>query len=429
MAHFTRRKFMKVAGGTAAVGLAGVSPSLALAGQAHVVVIGGGYAGGVAAKYIRMLSGGKVKVTLVEKDKYYYSCPLSNWVIAGFRDIEAQKWSWAKAADAHGYSVVHDEAVGIDAKAKTVKLRGGSTLNYDRLIVAPGVGFKKNIEGYDTKAMVKMPHAWKAGLQTTLLAKQMEAMPDGGTAIVVPPENPFRCPPGPYERVSLMAWYIKRYKPKSKVLVLDPKDKFSKFGLFTGGWKELYGYGTDNSIIEWVAAGQGGKVTAVDADNMTVMTDMDEFKGDVVSVIPNNTAGAIAHSAGLTNGGDWCSVNKQTFESTSHPGVHVIGDSSIAAKMPKSGYAANSQAKVVADAVVQMLAGKEPGTGSYVNTCYSMLSPDYGISVAAVYKLKGDTISKVGGGLSPGKASAAYRKVEADNNESWYQSIMADTFT
>ena len=428
MANLTRRNFVKIAGGAAAV--AGVAaPGIARAGsKGRVVVIGGGYAGAVAAKYVRMADPG-IEVTVIEKDEKYYSCPLSNWVIAGFRTMKQQEWTLAAAAKNHGFKVIHKKAVGVDAAAKTVSLEGGEKVKYDRLVVAPGVSFKDNIGGYDAAAELKMPHAWKAGPQTQILWDQVKAMKDGGTIIVAPPENPFRCPPGPYERVSLLAHYIKHNKPKSKVLVLDPKDKFSKFGLFTGGWKELYGYGTDNSIIEWVPGGQGGKVVSVDAKNMTVSTEMDEHKGDVVSIIPNQKANHIAIKAGLTNKSGWCPVNKKTFESKLHKNVHVIGDSSIASKMPKSGYAANSQAKICAQAVVDLLNDRKPGVASYVNTCYSMLSPDYGISVAAIYKLKGKVISKVAGGLSPSKASAAWRKQEAEFNESWYQSIMADMFT
>ncbi|MBF0187193.1 MAG: FAD-dependent oxidoreductase, partial [Magnetococcales bacterium] len=363
----------------------------------------------------------------IDADKYYYSCPLSNWVIAGFRELEAQKWSWDAASKAHGYTHIQDTVVNIDAKAKQVQLKSGSKIGYDRCIVAPGVDYKWNsIEGYNEQVSNgPMPHAWKAGPQTQLLADQLKAMPDGGVVVISPPKNPFRCPPGPYERASLIAWYLQKHKPKSKVLILDPKPKFSKYGLFTGGWKELYGYETENSLIQWEPE---SAVTEVDPKNMTVTTEMDTIKGAVVNIIPNQTAGFIAHTAGLTGGKDWCPVNKKTFESTIHAGVHVIGDAASAAKMPKSGYAANSQAKVCAAAVVDMINGRAPGKASYVNTCYSMLSPHYGISVAAIYKLKGKVISKVGGGLSPTKASAAVRKQEGEFNESWYQSIMRDGF-
>ncbi|MBF0143963.1 MAG: FAD-dependent oxidoreductase [Magnetococcales bacterium] len=426
MANLTRRTFIKAAGGAAAaVGLVG--PARSWAAEPHVVVIGGGYGGAIAAKYLRMMSGGKIKVTMIERDESYYSCPLSNWVVAGFRDLGVQKHSWAEAAKAHGFSVIHKEAEAIDPKAKTVSLAGGEKVSYDKLIVSPGVDYKDNIEGYTKKEYEQHPHAWHAGPQTEALKKKLAAMPDGGKVIIVPPEDPFRCPPGPYERVSLIAHYLKKNKPKSKILVLDPKDKFSKQGLFAGGWKTLYGYETPNSLIEWVAGASGGKVARFDAATGTVFTEMDQHKGDVVNIIPNQKAGQIAFASNLVEG-DWCPVNKQTFESTLHKDVYVIGDACNAAKMPKSGYAANSQAKVCVEAVIRSIHGKDPADASYVNTCYSMLSPDYAISVANVFKLKDGEITPINGGMSPPEATPEFRKMEAEFNESWYRSIMADMF-
>ena len=430
MSKLTRRSFVKLTGGVAAVGVTACAggPSIAVSHKHRVVVIGGGYGGAVAAKYIRMADK-SIKVTLIEKDEFYYSCPLSNWVVAGFRSLEVQKWGY-EGLKGHGVEVVHDKATKIDPVGKTVTTAGGKNFKYDQLVVSPGVGFR-HIEGYDEAASHAMPHAWKAGPQTTQLAKQLKAMRDGDPFIMVAPPNPFRCPPGPYERASLVAHYLKRNKPKSKVLILDPKDKFSKFGLFTGGWKKLYGYGTSNSLIEWVPGGEGGKVTAVDAKAMKVMTDMDEFKSSCINIIPAQKANHIAEASGLTDKSGWCPVNLETFESTLHKDVYVIGDASAAAGLPKSGYAANSEAKVCAAAVVAALNGKPVPTPSYVNTCYSMLSPDYGISVAAVYKFdpaKPDAVQKVSAGLSPGDAPDFVRKQEALYNESWYQSIMSDTF-
>ncbi len=430
MSKLTRRSFVKLTGGAAAVGLTACAGGPSIAGnyKHRVVVIGGGYAGAVCAKYIRMADP-SCKVTLIEKDKYYYSCPLSNWVVANFRDLEVQKWGY-DGLKGHGVEVVHDAATKIDPVGKKVTTKSGKSFKYDKLVVSPGIGFR-DLEGYSDNAAEKMPHAWKAGPQTTLLAKQLASMKDGDPFIMVAPPNPFRCPPGPYERASLVAHYLKKNKPKSKVLILDPKDKFSKFGLFTGGWKQLYGYGTENSLIEWVPGGEGGKVTRVDAGSMTVYTDMDEFKSSCINIIPPQMANKIAVSAGLTDKSGWCPVNLKTFESKIHKGVYVIGDASAAAGLPKSGYAANSEAKVCASAVVAALNGKGEPTPSYVNTCYSMLSPDYGISVAAVYKFdpaKPNKIQKVAGGLSPGQAPDFIRKQEALYNESWYQSIMSDTF-
>jgi sulfide dehydrogenase [flavocytochrome c] flavoprotein subunit len=264
-----------------------------------------------------------------------------------------------------------------------------------------------------------------------LLRKQLEAMNDGGTVIVAPPTNPFRCPPGPYERVSQIAHYLKNHKPKSKIIILDPKDKFSKQGLFTKAWKKMYGYGTDNSMINWINGAGGGKIESIDAASMTVQAEVEEYKADVLNVIPPQKAGKIAFAAGLTEG-DWCPVDKKTFESTIHAGIHVIGDAAIATKMPKSGYSANSQGKVVAAAVAAMLNGQEPGTPSYVNTCYSIAGENFGFSVAAVYRLSADgkTIAGVegAGGLTPADASAETHAREVEYAYSWFTNITNDIF-
>ena len=433
MLNFTRRGFIKLTGGAAAVSLTSMAaPKIAGAAKQKVVVIGGGYAGAVAAKYIRMTDPA-IHVTLIEQNADYYSCPLSNWVIAGFRDMEVQKWGYS-GLKKHGVDVVIDHVNKIDPGAKSVGTVGGHKFRYDRLIVAPGVDFKP-LEGYDAEAEKKMPHAWKAGMQTVALGNQLLAMKNGDPFILVAPPNPFRCPPGPYERASLVAHFLKKHKPKSKVIILDAKPKFSKQGLFTGGWTQLYGYGTDKSLIQWVSGGEGGKVTRVDAKTMTVYADNngfeEEYTSSCINVIPAQQAGKIAQIAGLTDKSGWCPVHLNTFESKLHKDVYVIGDSSAAAGLPKSGYAANSEAKIAAAAVIASLNGKKAGEPSYVNTCYSMLSPDYGISVAAVYKFnpkKPEKVQKIAGGLSPSKASAYIRKQEALYNESWYQSIMSDTF-
>lgn len=423
MSKLTRRNFVKLTGGVAAAGLAiSGAPGVARGANKQVVVIGGGYGGTIAAKYLRMADKG-IDVTLIEKEQYYYSCPLSNPVIAGLRDIEVQKWGY-EGVKKHGIKVVHDEVTGIDPMAKKVTTKGGHSFSYDRCVVSPGVELKWNaIEGYDEAASHLMPHAWKAGPQTLALKKQLMAMKDGEPFIIVAPPNPFRCPPGPYERASLVAHYLQKHKPKSKVLLLDPKDKFSKFGLFKGGWAHF------KYPIEWVPGGEGGKVTRVDSKSMTVYTDMDEFKSSAINVIPAMHAGHVAHIADLTDESGWCPVDVKTFESTKHKGIHVIGDSCIAKGMPKSGYAANSQAKVAAAAIVAELNGGTAGDPAYVNTCYSLISPDYGISVGVVWNLKDGAINKLAGGVSPDKASLDFRRQEALYAESWYQNIMADMFS
>ena len=426
MKKLNRRDFLKIGGGSLVAGTSTFGiPSLALGASKKVVVIGGGAGGATAAKYLRMADS-SVDVTLIEANEYHYTCFMSNEVLGGGRKIETIRHSY-DGLKKHGINVVHSKATGVDAESKTVTTASGDTFVYDRLIVSPGIDFKWGaIEGYDQAAAEKMPHAWKAGPQTKLLRKQLEAMDDGGVVIIAPPANPFRCPPGPYERTCQIAHYLKHNKPKSKILVIDAKDKFSKQGLFTQGWKARY-----DGMIEWLpAADTGGGIVSVDPDNMTVATDFDEYEAAVVNFIPPQKAGKIAHTAGLTDESGWCPVDLGTFESKLHKDVFVIGDASIAKGMPKSGYAANSQAKVCVAAILASLNEHDMADPSYVNTCYSLVAPDYGISVAAVYRLAEDRseIKKVAGGLTPSDASADALQREVLYAYSWYDNMVADMF-
>ncbi len=424
-----RRKFIQAAGAATAVTAVGM-PSIALGAGKNVVVVGGGTGGATAAKYLKVADP-SINVTLIEQNEHYYTCYMSNEVLSGDRKIDSIKHGY-DGLKKHGVTVVHDYVTGIDAAKKTVTTKGGKSFAYDRCIVSPGIDFKwETIEGYDEAASHTVPHAYKAGPQTELLRKQLEAMADGGTVVIAPPPNPFRCPPGPYERASQIAHYLKHNKPKSKIIIMDPKPKFSKMGLFTEGWKNLYGYGTDNSMIEWHGSAEEAGITKVDVATKTMTSAFgEEVKADVLNIIPAQKAGKIAFTAGLTDDKGWCPVDLKTFESKKHPNIHVIGDSSAAKGMPKSGYAANSEAKVCAAAVAAMLNGKEAAVPSYVNTCYSIVGKDYGISVAAVYKLKADgsKIQKVSGGLSKTGASADIRKMEQEYAYSWYNNIIDDMF-
>jgi sulfide dehydrogenase [flavocytochrome c] flavoprotein subunit len=424
----SRRKFIKGVGVAGAVSAVGV-PYLAFGAGKKVVVVGGGTGGATAAKYIR-LADPSIEVTLIEANKDYYTCYLSNEVLGGDRTIDSIKFGYS-GLEKYGVKVVFDIVTGIDAAKKSVTTKGGETFAYDRCIVAPGVDFKwDGIEGYDAAVAQDIPHAWKAGSQTVTLRKQLEAMKDGGTVVICPPDNPFRCPPGPYERASQIAHYLTQHKPKSKVIILDAKQKFSKQALFIQGWTDLYGYETDNSMIEW-QPGPDAAITEVNAGQKVAITSFgDEVKADVLNVIPAQVAGKIATTAGLTDDSGWCPIDLHTFESSIHPNIHVIGDASIAKGMPKSGYAANSEAKVCAVSVVAMLKGEEPPVPSYVNTCYSVVGKDYGISVAAVYRLAkdGSKIIKVSGGLTATDASAEQRKREVGYAHSWLKNITTDIF-
>jgi len=428
-----RRNFLKIsAGTTAAIGLTGF-PFISRAAKPQVVVIGGGCGGATAAKYIRQLAP-TIDVTLIEPNSHYYTCFMSNEVIGGERAFETLKFSYDNLANKYGIRIVPSLATHIDPTAQKVTTQTGAEFSYDRLIVSPGIDFIwDTIEGYnETVAQEKIPHAWKAGQQTLQLFNQIKAMKDGSTVIIAPPPNPYRCPPGPYERASLIAQYLKQHKPKSKILILDSKEGFSKQKLFMQGWEALYGYGTSQSLIEWLPASQEGQVKRIDANSKVVYAGEFEQRhsGEVINIIPPQKAGKIAFDSGLVDHTGWCPVNKKTFESSLQPNIHVIGDACIASKMPKSGYAANSQGKICAVAVISALQGETMGTPSYLNTCYSLISKDYGISVAQVYQLKGELIAPLpgAGGLTPPNASAEDKKREVAYAYSWFNNITADIF-
>src|SRR5690606_5757874 len=420
---FSRRQWLTTVGKVGAAGAAlMVAPAFAR-DAAKVIVVGGGFGGATAAKYIKRRNPA-IDVTLIEPAKTYYTCPFTNLYFGGLRTFE-QQGHGSDELRSLGVKVIHDFASGVDAGSRKVTLANGETLAYDKLLLSPGIDFRWNaLEGYDEAASHRAPHAWKAGEQTRLLKQQLEAMPDGGTFLMVAPANPFRCPPGPYERISMVAHYLKHNKPKSKILVLDAKDAFSKQGLFQAGWKRFYG-----DLIEWVPLAKDGKVVRVDAATLTVESEFGQtHKADVLNVIPPQKAGAIAEIAGVTNESGWVPVKHQTFESELVPDIYVVGDATVAAPMPKSGFSANAQAKVAAAAIVNALAGKPPAEASFANTCYSLIAPDYGISVAHTYLLKDGKIAEASGGVSPADADDAFRKLEAEYGESWYKAIALDAW-
>lgn len=417
-----RRAFLQLTAALAALGIASHSRAQR---KARVVVIGGGFGGATCARYLRLLDPA-LDVTLVERESAYITCPFSNLVLSGLRDLATITHSYDHLSQ-QGITLRHDNATAIDPSARTVTLAGGATLHYDRLVVAPGIALRFDaIAGYDEAASLLLPHAWQAGPQTRLLQSQLAAMPDGGVVIIAPPGDPYRCPPGPYERASLLAHYLQTHKPKSKILILDAKDTFSKQSLFQQGWAALY-----PGMIEWVSGSGGGIIERVEAATRTLFTNagFDEHQGDVVNVIPPQQAGDIAQQADLTDESGWCPVDQLTFASTRYPDIHVIGDAALAGAMPKSGFSANSQAKICAAAIVAALNGRTLGEPSYANTCYSLVGPQYGISVSAVYRLQDGKITAVegAGGVSPAEAPETTRQQEAVFAAGWYASIMRDS--
>jgi sulfide dehydrogenase [flavocytochrome c] flavoprotein subunit len=327
---------------------------------------------------------------------------------------------------------VHDRVTAIDPAKKSLTTQGGQTLGYDACVVAPGISFDFDaVDGYSEAVAETIPHAYKGADQTLLLRQQLEQMPNGGLFVIGVPKGPFRCPPGPYERASQVAHYCKTHdKANSKVLILDANDAFAKKALFEQAWEAMY-----PGMIEWVAGSAGGTVERIDAETRTVSTTFDEYEAAVLNLIPRHHAGAIAMESGLANDAGWCEVTPMTMESKAQPGIYVIGDACVAgtpeSPMPKSAHIAMTQAKVAAGAIVAGLNGLPPPVPYYANTCYSLVAPDYGISVVQVYRVEDDqfVFVKEAGGVSPLDALPIQRKLEAEYADGWFRNVMADAFT
>lgn len=425
----SRRTVLKGVGALGAVttlsGCATIAGNRQVDGR--VVVIGGGFGGATAAKYIKRANP-NIEVTLVEPEATFYTCPFSNLYLGGVREFDRIAHGYDELRGLYGVNVIHTTADDVDAVNHTVSLANGSRLQYDRLIMSPGIDMRWDaIEGYDEAASQLAPHAWKAGEQTQILKRQLEAMPNGGTYVMVAPPNPYRCPPGPYERASMVAHYFTQNKPDSKILILDPKDGFSKQALFTDAWASLY-----PGMIEWVGLSNDGRVTRVNAARREAVTEFGTtHRGDVLNVIPAQKAGWIAARAGLTDASGWVPVHARTFESQRAADIYVVGDATVAAPMPKSGFCANSQAKVAAAAIVSSLDNRDAPNPYFTNTCYSLVAPEYGVSVAAIYNLNAEgNIQAVegAGGLSPRDADMRLRRTEAQHAHDWYNAICQDTW-
>lgn len=424
----TRRRF--IGRGAAGLGALALSP-LPLPALAQgeimpktgkrIVVIGGGWGGNTAAKYIRMQDPG-IEVVLIEKGKVFRSCPISNWVIGGLLTMDDITISYEGLVDNHGVALLNDSVTGIDVAQRTVSVQSGGFVRYDRLVLSPGISFRDDeIEGL-AGARDRFPAAWKAGPETQALREALQAMPAGGTVALSVPVGPFRCPPGPYERSSLIADYLKRNKPGSKLVVFDANQKIiSKGKLFKAAWDEMYA-----DIIDYRP---DHKVNRVDAATGTLYTDFDEVAADVANVIPPQQAHALVHDAGLVpEGRRWAPVDPWDFTSTEAEGVHIIGDSTdgtTVGSVPKSGFVANSMGKVAASAAVALVNGREAPRPSLANTCYSLVSAEEGISVTAIYDYDDATgkIATVEGasGLSPTHTALIKR-----NAEDWALSIWRD---
>ncbi len=419
-----RRDFLKISGAGAAVALAGCAATpggSGAGGRAHVVVVGAGFGGATCAKYLRMWDP-NVEVTLIEPNDKFVSCPISNWVLGGMRTMDDITKGYDNLPR-HGIKMVKDYVVAIDAGKREVKTRGGASITYDRLVLAPGVEvLTDTVKGFkEAEAAGKVVHAWKAGPQTAHLRKQLEAMPDGGTFVMSVPAAPYRCPPGPYERACMVAHYLKQAKPKSKIILLDGNpDIASKKGLFMDAWNTFY-----PGMIEYRP---NNAPLAVSGDKMVVTTEFDDVKADVMNVVPRQRAGEVCELVGARNDSNkaWCTVNLATFESTTVPNVHIIGDS-VLSNLPKSGHMATNHAKVCAAAIIELLAGRQPDPIPVVaNTCYSATSDTTAGYVANVFRFE------AGKGYVTQPDSGATGKGDEYNfsfAESWALNIWADALS
>jgi sulfide dehydrogenase [flavocytochrome c] flavoprotein chain len=419
--QMTRRNVVRGIAATAA-SLSISCPSLAQS-AARIVVVGGGFGGASCARALKRIDP-RLQVTLIEPNRTFTACPLSNEVIAGLRELKTQQFSYDRIG-AEGVTVIALAAVKIDAPTRMVGLADGQSLAYDRLVLAPGIDLRFDaLPGYDEEAAARMPHAWKAGEQTALLRKQIEAMDDGGLVAIVAPAGPSRCPPAPYERASLIAHYLKTRKPRSKIVILDAKDAIPQQRLFENAWNELY-----PGLIERVSLSQGGRVVSVDPTTNTIVTDFGNYTAKVANVIPPQQAGRIADIAGAVDNTGWCPIDPVTFVSRLMPNIHVIGDACIAGGIPKSASAANAEAKACATAVVALIAGTAPPTPRLFGACYNTVAPGYAFSQSGTYQPKDGMFAEIeGGSTSPIDAPREARTREADQAQSWYKTITAEAF-
>lgn len=430
MTTLTRRGFGTLLGASA---LTLAAPAIVRAQNGpRLLVIGGGFGGATAARYAR-IAYPEVSVTLVEPYPTFVTCPYGNLILGGKRTLPSIT-HYYDGLRARGVEIVHDRALEIDAEGHRVRLGGGSVLDYDKLVLSPGIALRWGaIEGYDEAAAEIFPHAWRGGdgSQITNLRAQLEALPEGGVVGLAIPENPFRCPPGPYERISMIAHWLKQANPRAKILAFDAKEGFSKQGLFQDAWAELYG-----DMIEWVPASQDGRIVRVDVENRLFVSEFgEEHRVDVGNVIPPQFAAAIAREAGLANESGWVPIDHRSFEAKAARDIHVIGDANIAPPMPKSGYVANSTAKVAVAAALSDLTGRPaPEDPVFFNTCYSHAGADYGISVVGVFRIgeEGFVETPDSGGISPRGPLADHaeqRRLEALYADGWYASITRDMFS
>jgi NADPH-dependent 2,4-dienoyl-CoA reductase/sulfur reductase-like enzyme len=422
MMSWNRRRFLGGAGALVAAGFP--LPALAQA-KPKLVVVGGGPGGATIAKYVAKDSNGAIEVTLVEPLRQFTTCFHSNLYLGGFRNWDSMIHSYDALASKYGVKLVHQAAQAIDREKKSVRLADGSQVSYDRLVVAPGIDLKfDSVPGYSEAASETLPHAWKPGPQTQLLKRQLDAVPDGGVIVMIAPPNPYRCPPGPYERVSMMAHVLKaKGNSKARIIVLDPKDAFSKQALFQEGWEKHY-----PGMVEWQDPKMHGGIKRVDASAMTVETDLASYKAALINVIPAQMAGKIARDAGLADQSGFCPIDPENMKSKMDTNIFVVGDACIPGDMPKSAFSANSQAKVAAMHVAGDLVKARTFPARYTNTCWSLIETDDDVKVGGSYEPGDGKIKAVTTFVSQKGEPADLRRQNYKESVDWYTSIIGDVF-
>ncbi|MEO0421606.1 MAG: NAD(P)/FAD-dependent oxidoreductase [Pseudomonadota bacterium] len=415
-----RREF--VGAGVAALTLS--SRLLRAQTRPRVVIVGGGAGGATAALALSRESEGAVDVVLVEPTRTYHSCFYSNLYLGGFRQHDSLAHSYTRLASQYGVNVVHDWVLGIERDKREVRLASGSTIAYDRLVLSPGIDFVPGaVPGWDLSAQNKMPHAYKGGTQLALLRSQVLAMRPGGLFALIAPPNPYRCPPGPYERVSMLARTLKATNPTAKLLIIDPKTRFAKQALFEESWSRHY-----PGMIERIDGDAGGAKVEVRPDRMQVVIDGAVQAVDVCNVVPAQQAGRICADAGLTAASGWAPVVPASMRSRADENIYILGDASQQGDMPKSAFSANSQAKVAVRAILASLSDAPPPAASYANTCWSLVAEDDSVKIGATYEATPEKIAKVSGFVSSTDEPEATRRANYLESVGWYAGITAEMF-
>jgi sulfide dehydrogenase [flavocytochrome c] flavoprotein subunit len=420
-----RRRFLIGAAGLGAAASAFPRPGLAQA-RPKVVIVGGGAGGGSALRRLIEDGQGKLDITLVEPQKVYTTCFYSNLYLGGFQPLEVLQHTYEALTTLPGITLVQDWAKGVDRERRQVILTDGRTLAYDRLVLSPGIDLDyASVPGWSQQSEERMPHAWKAGPQTELLHRQLLAVPDGGLVIMIAPPDPYRCPPGPYERISMMAHVLKRAgKTNVRIVILDPKEKFSKQPLFQQGWEKHY-----PGMIEWLSPMIHGGIKRVDPATMTVETDFETYRqAALVNVVPRQTAGRIAIDAGLTNASGYCEIDPFTMKAKGDANIFVLGDASVAGDMPKSAFSANSQAQVVAHRIAEELLGAKAPEAVYRNRCWSLIAENDSVFVGGTYRPTLQKIAQAESVISKLDDTSETRRVNYEDSAGWYASLTAEIF-